>query len=91
MGFDVTHEYVVGGVGGLIKDIVPTMKQVCHLFDDATYPRKEIKKKKKLRNDSLTSMINSHDSIADRAFRYLSMKGSDVSSPVSGRLKTISK
>ena len=36
-------------------------------------------------------MINSHDSIADRAFRYLSMKGSDVSSPVSGRLKTISK
>ena len=46
LGFDVTHEYVVGGVGGLIKDIVPTMKQVCHLFDDATYPRKEIKKEK---------------------------------------------
>ena len=91
LGFSVTHEYVIGGVSGLVKDIVPTMKQVCHLFSDSNYPVSEIKKSKKLRIDGLRSMINSHDSIADRAFREISMNGSEVSLPVEGKLKTISR
>jgi len=90
LGFNVTHEYVIGGVSGLSKDIVPTMKQVCHLFKDANFPRDEIKKSKKLWIDGLKSMINSHDSIADRAFREISMSGSDVSMPVEGKIRTIS-
>jgi zinc protease len=90
-GFNVTHEYVVGGVSGLVKDIIPTMKQVCHLFKDSNYPVVEIRKSKKLRIDALKSMINSHDSIADRAFREISMDGSEVALPVAGKVKTISK
>ena len=90
-GFNVTHEYVVGGVNGLVKDIVPTMKQICHLFNDSNYPVTEIKKAKKLKVDGLKSMINNHGSIADRAFREISMKGSEVSMPVGGKLKTIQK
>lgn len=91
MGFNVTHEYVVGGVAGLVKDIIPTMKQVCHLFKDSNYPSSEIKKSKKLRVDGLKSMINSHNSIADRAFREISMGESEVSLPVEGKLETIAK
>lgn len=89
-GFDVTHEYVIGSVSGLSKDIVPTMKQVCHLFNDANFPLEEIQKSKKLWIDGLKSMINSHESIADRAFREISMGGTEVSLPVEGKIKTIS-
>lgn len=89
-GFDVTHEYVIGGVSGLVKDIVPTMKQVCHLFNDSNYPDTEIKKAKKLKIDGIKSMINNHGSIADRAFREISMKGTEVELPVGGKVNTIS-
>ena len=91
LSFDVTHEYVIGGVSGLIKDIIPTMKQVCHLFNDATFPENELKKEIKVRVDSLKSMVTSHDSIADRAFRELSLDGSIVKNPVNGKVATLSR
>jgi len=85
----VTHEYSLFEVSGLVKDIVPTLKQICHLFRDATFPKRELVKEKRQRRNRLKNLITSHGSLADRAFRELSMKFSPFSKPVSGKLSSL--
>ena len=46
-GANVTHEYSTYTVSGLVKDLVPTMKMVCHVFQNATFPESEFKKTKR--------------------------------------------
>ncbi len=87
----VTHEFSTFSVSGLVKDFTPTMKMVCHLFNDSTFPKEELSKTKKLLTASLTSLVSNHRELATRAFRNESLKGSGYETPTEGTLKTIKK
>ncbi len=87
----VSHEYTTYSVSGLSKDVVPTMKMVCHLFKDATFPEEELKKEKLKGKSALQNIINSHGALAERAFREIALAGTPYSYPVSGKLKDIDK
>ena len=90
-GSRVTHEFSTFSVSGLSKDFLPTMKMVCHLFNDSTFPKEELNKTKKMATASLNSLVSSHRELAARAFRYESLKGSGYETPTDGTLKTIKK
>lgn len=87
----VTHEYILFNVSGLVKDIVPTMKMVCHLFSDAIYPKQELDKVKVREKSALTNLSSSHGDLVDRIFRELSLKGTPYTGPTSGTLSSIGK
>jgi zinc protease len=90
-GSKVTHEYSTFSVSGLVKDFVPTMKMVCHLFDDASFPKKELAKVRSRALTGLKAMVSNHSKLASRAFRFESLKGSGFESPTSGTIKSIKK
>jgi zinc protease len=87
----ITHEYSLYSVSGLAKDVVPTMKMICHMFKDATFPINEIKKEKKLWRNKLQNLVNNQGALAGRVFRELSLKGSPYNYPVGGKLSDIRK
>lgn len=88
-GASVTHEYTTYSVGGLVKDMIPTMKMVCHMFSEATYPKAEIVKTKKRMITNLKNLVTSHGGLANRIFREVSLKGTSYDKPVSGTINTI--
>ncbi|MFT6070576.1 MAG: zinc protease [Bacteriovoracaceae bacterium] len=88
---NVTHEYSTYSVSGLIKDSIPTMKKICHLFQDATFPKKEIKKEVKRSLDSFRNLVDSHGSLASMAFRQISLDGSPYAYPTGGKMKDVRK
>ena len=90
-GASVTHENSSYNIYGTTKHIVPTMMKICHLFKDASYPNKELKNYKKLVRNNLNSMVNSHDALASRAFREISMAGTPFQQPSNGKLRTFKK
>lgn len=85
----VTHEYSTYSVGGLIKDSVPTMKKICHLFQDATFPKKEINKNIKRSLDRFRNLVDNHSALASMAFRQISLSGSPYDYPSGGKMKDI--
>jgi zinc protease len=88
-GGSVYHEFSSYSVSGLLKDIVPTMKKICHLFDDAVFPRKEIKKEVAKLKNSFNNMVANPGSLANRAFRQISLGGTPYSYPSEGKLKDL--
>ncbi|MBI2518818.1 MAG: insulinase family protein [Bdellovibrio sp.] len=90
-GAYVTHEYSTYAISGPVKDIVPTMKQICHLFSEATFPAQEIKREVQQAESTIYSMINNHGSLASHIFRELSLQGSPYNYPVVGKLKDLKK
>ena len=90
-GASVSHEKSTYEISGTVTHIVPTMKKICHLFKDATYPVKELKNYKKQFRSSMKSLVNSHDSLASRAFREISMSKTPFQYPPEGKLKDIKK
>jgi len=88
---EVTHEYSLYHVSGLVKDLKPTMKMVCHLFDDATFSVSELARLKAIKKDRLNNLINSQATLGSRAFRALSMEGTPFSTPAQGRLKDVDR
>ncbi len=91
MGGDVTHEYSTYSVVGLEKDLIPTMKMVCHIFSEATYPDLEVKNYKKRELSSLKNLVTDHSSLSSHIFRQLSLSGTKYFTPVSGKMSTIEK
>ena len=85
----VNHEYSTYTVSGLVKDVVPTMKMICHLFRDATFPEEELKKIRERSRDSLANMVTSQGSLADWVFRELSLANTPYYYPVGGKLRDI--
>lgn len=83
---NVTHEYSTYKVSGLVKDIMPTMKMICHMFRDANYPRKEVVKERNRGIDLYRGLVANHGELARMAFRELSLKGTPFSYPVSGKM-----
>ncbi len=90
-GANVTHEYSTYSIAGPVKDIVPTMKQICHLFHEATFPEQEIKREVRQAQSTIESMINNHGALASHIFREASLQGSPYDYPVAGKLKDLKK
>ena len=88
-GPNVYHEYSSYNFSGLLKDLIPTMKFVCHIFKNANFPEPEIKKY--LTNSKLgfQSLVSNPSSLASRAFRELSMVGTPFAYPTGGKLKDL--
>jgi zinc protease len=87
----VTHEFSSYSVSGLVKDIIPTMKKICHLFNDATFPQQELEKETKRALVGLNNMVNNHGSLASRAFREISLRGTPYELPTGGKRSTIKR
>jgi len=83
----VSHEYTTYHLSGLYKDIKPTLKKICHLFNDATFPNKELVKQKRLTKNSLQNIVNSPAAIIQKAFREISLAQTPYRYPVNGKLK----
>ena len=90
-GSHVVHEYSTFSISGLTKDLGPTIKKVCHLFNDSTFPEAEIDKAKKSILTSMKNVTSNHGALAGLAFREVSMAGTPFVYPVEGKMKTISK
>ena len=90
-GATVTHEYSSYQVMGLVKDIVPTMKMVCHLFTHASFPKKVVAKEIDHAVNALDNLISDHGSLASRAFRALSMGGTPYASHTDGTKKSLQR
>jgi zinc protease len=88
---NVTHEYSTYTVSGLVKDINPTLKKICHLFADATFPKKELKKEKRRVINALQNLPNNPGGLASRVFREISLSDTPFSYPVEGKMKDIKK
>jgi zinc protease len=88
-GGNVTHETSTYAISGLTKDLTPTMKKVCHIFKDASFPKHEIRKAIKLARSSKGSIVNDPSAVASLSFRELSLKGTPYSYPVGGKLKDL--
>jgi zinc protease len=88
---NITHEYSTYSVSGLAKDIIPTMKQVCQLFSDATFPANEIEKEKRRAIEKMKNLVNDHSSLASMIFREVSMQGTPYSYPSSGKIADLKK
>jgi zinc protease len=85
----VTHEYSQFSVGGLVKDIVPTMKMFCHLFQNATYPKSELSKIKKRIISSLKNLVTNPSSVAERVFRSVTLQGTPYDEPMGGTIQSV--
>ena len=90
-GAQVTHEYSTYSISGLVKDIFPTTKKICHLFKDATFPKKVIKKEINLAISSIRNLVSSHGALANLAFRELSLKGTPYENGVEGKIKNLKR
>ncbi|MCY4523887.1 MAG: pitrilysin family protein, partial [Halobacteriovoraceae bacterium] len=90
-GVNITHEYSSFFLSGLTKDIIPTVKLICHLFKDSTFPKQELKKEKRRIKNSLEHLVSSHGSLASRAFREISLDNTPFSYPVSGKIRDLPK
>jgi zinc protease len=90
-GANITHEYTTFSLSGLVKDLEPSLKMVCHLFKNATFPEKEFAKTKKRAETGLKNLVNNHGALASRIFRELSLKNTMYSKPVSGNRKSLKR
>lgn len=90
-GSNVTHEYADFSVSGLVKDYIPTMKMVCHLFQEATFPEKELAILKQRVLSSLESVVTNHSALANHVFRFESLNSTGFETPVGGNIHSIKK
>ena len=74
----INHEYSLYTVSGLVKDIKPTMKKICHLFTDASFPKRELAKEKRRARQARKDIINSKGALASMIARELSLKGNII-------------
>lgn len=86
-GGNVNHEYSTFRISGLVKDIDPTMRKICHLFADATYPDIELKNYIKRMKNEARNLASNHADLATNAFREISLDGSPYAYPVEGKMK----
>jgi zinc protease len=82
----VTHEYSVSSVQALTRDIEPVMGKFCELWKDAQYPEGELRSYISRSKSQLKNLVTSHQNLADRVFRKLSLAGTPYETPVEGTL-----
>jgi zinc protease len=89
LGSQVVHEYANFSYSGLVKDIDETTKMVCHIFNDANYPKAEVKKYQILATNQWKNLVTNHGALAERVFRQISLSGTPYSSSTDGNSKSI--
>lgn len=87
----VTHEYSLYNVSGLVKDVIPTFKRLCHMFKDTIYPKDEVNRELKRSRDALSNMLTDRSGLASRAFREISLGGTPYAYPTDGKLKDLAR
>ncbi len=87
--YRVTHEFSKINFSGLAKDAIPTIKMVCHIFDKAIFPEKELHKSQEIRRNYLRSLSSNHEALADKAFRRLTLANTPFESEVEPNLKEL--
>jgi zinc protease len=87
----VTHEYSTFSVSGLVKDIVPTLKMVCHMFNSSTYPKRVLRREKHRKISAIKSMVNSRAALASRAERELSLQNTPYAFAADGKINSIKR
>lgn len=90
-GSSVTHEFADFSVSGLAKDAVPTMKMICHMFKDSTFPKNELDILKARVLSGLKSIVTDHGALANHIFRAESLRRTGYGTPVQGNIKSLSK
>ncbi len=90
-GATVTHEYSNFVVSGLVKDAMPIMKMICHTFRGGIFPKRELKKHVRIGIDRLKNLATSPSALADRAFRQITMRGTNYANHTSGTMRTIKR
>tara|TARA_B100001971_G_scaffold215192_1_gene259806 strand:- start:59117 stop:60481 length:1365 start_codon:yes stop_codon:yes gene_type:complete len=90
-GANSTHEYATYDVSGLVKDVLPTMKMVCHMFRDATYPKKELKKSIKRLKTAQRRMITNHGALASYISRIVTLRKTGFERPADGNLNSYNR
>ncbi len=90
-GASVTHESTRFAVSGLVKDIKPSMKKICHMFRDVDYPLSDLRAELKRAKEGIANMINDKGSLASHLFREISLKGSPIDYPVGGKLRDLKR
>lgn len=90
-GANITHEFSSYSISGLVKDLIPTVKKICHLFDDAVYPQTELDRDRNRSIEGLRNMVSDHGALASRAFRELSLAGTPFDYPTGGKISDIRK
>ena len=65
------------------------MKMICHLFDNADFPKRELNQTKSRGLSRLKNLVTDHSKIASRAFRYESLKGTGFENPTEGTIKSL--
>ena len=84
-GSDVKHEYTSFYLSGLIEDMEPLVKMVCHVFKEANYPAQKIQSYKKRLVADMENLSTSPEGIAERVFRAEVLRHhSGLSIPSSG-------
>lgn len=86
-GGTVFHEFSLYSISGLVKDMIPTMKKICHLFDDSVFPKEEISKEIVKAVSQTNNLVSEPGELANRAFRELSLSNTPFSYPVEGKLR----
>ncbi len=84
-GSDVTHEFSTISFSGLAKDLEKSTSLMCSLLRDVTYPENVLKKELALERGGLQSLVSSHQGLAERVFREISLGGTAYSYPVGGK------
>ncbi len=88
-GAHITHEYSSYQISGLLKDIIPTMKKICHLFKEATFPREVVKQEIDRVVSALNNLVSDHGALTSRVFRELSMQDTPYVSHVEGTTQSL--
>lgn len=90
-GANVRHEFSTYAMSGLVKDLIPTVKLMCHLMTDTVYPKDVLEREKNRGIQGLENLVSSHGALASRAFRELSLKGTPIYFPASGKIQNIKR
>ncbi len=85
----VTHEYSIITMKGLMKYASPTAKLFCELLSSSTYPKRELESYINRLNSRLTNLSSSHQALAERVFRQLTLKDSPYAKPMDGTLDSL--
>lgn len=83
---DVTHEFTRFSVSGLTKDLNESMKLMCSLLRDTTYPEAGIKNDLEISRNGIENMVSNLRGLSERAFREVSLSNTAYSYPNTGKL-----
>ncbi len=87
----VYHEYSIFRLNGFVKDRSSIIDMSCHILKEGNYPQNELEKNIEKNIVDIKDMVNSHESLAQRIFREVSLAGTPYSLPYTGKISSIQK